>query len=351
MRALAQLPRNKRYNYINIATKGLIEIVDVVLPEGPIVIKRHSQKNQEKKIINKPVSISTSMLARVVNAIKINQPINLDRVLGASYNTRSVLESLIAHTTEFYYCYPGRIDIANKHKVAKGHKHLIWLPDIPHKLGVMCETETEVIISEVPSKDIYYDALVLPEDLENPIMDIEVKRRHAQIQIALIEIGKNLGFNSWIAQNDKGILYKDKRISEFDYVLDSLEDQPLISPHNGATKAALLIDCIWFKDTKMMPAVMEVEHSTGVTSGLTRMKNFYDRIPRYQDTNFIIVAADEDREKVFREANKPQFEELKTKFFPYSAVEELYSLCLRRELIGITEKFVESFMEDIILST
>ena len=64
-----------------------------------------------------------------------------------------------------------------------------------------------------------------------------------------------------------------------------------------------------------MPAVMEVEHSTGVTSGLTRMKNFQDKFIPLQDVRYVIVASDEDRTKVIKEANKPQFQKLNTRFF------------------------------------
>jgi len=59
-------------------------------------------------------------------------------------------------------------------------------------------------------------------------------------------------------------------------VIVSLRDEKLLSAYIEASQAALMIDCIWFKNGKLMPAVMEVEHSTGVTSGLTRMKNFQD---------------------------------------------------------------------------
>ena len=96
-----------------------------------------------------------------------------------------------------------------------------------------------------------------------------------------------------------------------------------------------------------MPAVMEIEHSTGVTSGLTRMKNFYDRFPPFP-TRYVVVAPDEDRNKVVQEANKPQFSDLQTKFFPYSAVEELYALCQKRKLKGVTEEFLDCYMETIV---
>lgn len=96
-----------------------------------------------------------------------------------------------------------------------------------------------------------------------------------------------------------------------------------------------------------MPAVIEVEHSTGVTSGLTRMKGFQDALPAFP-TRYVIVAADEDREKVIREANREQFKSLNARFFPYSAVEELYGLCQRRKLRGVTEEFLDTFMEPVV---
>ena len=92
---------------------------------------------------------------------------------------------------------------------------------------------------------------------------------------------------------------------------------------------------------------MEVEHSTGVTSGLTRMKNFYDHFPPFP-TRYAIVAPDDLRAKVLKECNKPQFRQLNPKFFSYSSVEELYSLCQRRKLQGVTEEFLDCFMEDTV---
>lgn len=252
------------------------------LPEGPIKIKRCDPSKGETFKNKHAVSISAQMIWRLANAVRPNQPINVDRILGASYNTRSVLETLIAHTPQFYVCYPGRIESINANEsIKKGHKHLIWMPGSPHKNGVIEKTETDIVISEIPTLEAYYDALVLPTDLKVDEINIDIKRRHAQIQIALYFIGKQLGFRTWIAQNDKGILYQNKRLGEFDGVIARLDEERLIQSHHDAINAALLIDCIWFKNGRLMPAVMEIEHSTGVTSGLTRMKNFFDKSPPF----------------------------------------------------------------------
>lgn len=344
-----QLNKNAVYNYINPKTKGVIKIEGIDLPEGPIRIKRWNPSNGENERIKNIENISTEMIWRVANAFNPNQPINLDRVLGGSYNTRSVLEALLAHTPEFYYCYPGRIEIkGGQSSIKHGHKHLIWNPDLPHHTGVLQKAETEIVISEMPALDAFYDSLVLTGNITEPTeLNIEVQRRHAQIQIALYFIGLQLNFRTWIAQNDKGIIYQNKKIGEYEGVIASLKDEQLMTAYDDAIQAARLIDCIWFKNGKLMPAVMEIEHSTGVTSGLSRMKNFKDKFPPFP-TRYVIVAPDEDRDKVIREANKPQFRDLDTRYFTYSAVEELYALCQRRKIKGVTEEFLDCYMEPIL---
>jgi len=344
-----QLPKNQLYNYINPRTKTVLSIELVELPQGPIKIKRFDPSKGETIDKANEISISSEMIWRYANAFQEGLPVNVDRVLGASYNTRSALESLLAHTPQFYFTYPGRIErIGGKEKIKGGHKHLMWLPNKPHQLGTALEEKTEMVISEVPSTDIIYDAVTLPDkNFTSEELDINIQRRHAQIQVALYKIGKQLGFRTWVASNDKGIIYNNKRLGESDGVIGSLKDEQLIMAHKEAIKAALLIDCIWFKNGRLMPAVIEIEHSTGVTSGLTRMKHFKDKFPPFP-TRYVIVASDDERAKVVREANKNQFRDLNTKYFSYSAVEELYSLCNRRKLKGITEEFLDCFMEPVV---
>ena len=348
--AIGHLPRNRTYHYVNPNTRDQIEIVNVVHPEGPIVIKRYSPSEGETSAGATESSISTQMIWRVANAFRPNQPINFDRILGGSYNTRSVLEALLAYTPQFYACKPGRIELIDSStRVKRGHKHLMWCPDKPHPSGALNFMETETVISEVPNLDVVYDALVVPDELRTAELDIEVQRRHAQIQIALLMIGNQLGYRVWIAQNDKGIVYRGKKIGEMDGVVPSLQDERVLSAFGEAIRIATLIDCVWFKNSRLMPAVMEVEDTTGITSGLTRMKKLQDVIPPVM-TRYVIVAPDEERGKVYREGNLPQFRSLNVRYFPYSAVEELYGLCQKRRLSGaaVTEEFLDCYMETVL---
>ena len=327
----------------------MIHINEVQLPAGPIRFRRWNPNRGETFQEVKIESISSEMIWRVANAIQEGDPFNIDRIVGASYNTRSVLEALIALTPEFYFCYPGRIkDIDGHSSIEHGHKHLVWLPSEPHQAGVLCEKKVpNMAISEIPMQSVTYDNLILPPDMViGGEMDIEVVRRHTQIQIALYLIGLQLGYRTWIAQNDKGILYRDKPLVEQPGMVHSLNDEGMISAFPGAEPSARFIDCIWFQNHRFMPAVMEVEHTTGVTSGLTRMKGLQDRIPALK-TRYVIVAPDEDRDKVVEEINRPQFASLDARYFAYSSVEELYYICTHRGLHGVTEEFLDCYMERV----
>ncbi len=351
VRAISQLPRNINYNYVNPKTKGLIRIENVILPAGPIQIRRWNPIKGETPDRAKVESISSEMIWRVANAINEGDPINLDRILGGSYNTRSVLEALIALTPNFYSCYPGRIkDIDGHSSIEHGHKHLIWLPNEPHKQGVFVEKQVpNMAISEIPMQSVTYDNLILPESMTvGGEMDIEVIRRHTQIQIALYLIGLQLGYRTWIAQNDKGIIFREKPLIEQPGIIPSLNNENMITAFPDAEPSARFIDCIWFKNGRYMPAVMEVEHTTGVTSGLTRMKGLQDAAPSLM-TRYVIVAPDDDREKVVEEANRPQFLSLDTRYFSYSSVEELYYMCTHRNLHGVDLDFLDCYMEKIVV--
>jgi type II restriction enzyme len=201
-------------------------------------------------------------------------------------------------------------------------------------------------------QSVVYDQLEIPTSLASGTgLDIEVIRRHTQIQIALYIIGLQLGYRTWIAQNDKGILYKDKPLLEQPGIISSLvRDENVISAFPNAEQSARFIDCIWFQNHRFMPAVMEVEHTTGVTSGLTRMKGLQDNIPSL-NTRYVIVAPDDDRQKVVDEANRQQFLSLDTRYFSYSAVEELYYICTHRNLHGVNQDFLDCYMEPVVNHT
>jgi type II restriction enzyme len=348
--AISQLNRNVDYNYASVRTKTHLRIHDVAMPNGPIFIKRYDPAKDETLAAAKVETISTNMIARLAAAITERTPINVDRLFGGSYNTRSALETLVANTPNFWMCYPGRIeqDTAGEPVIKKGHKHIIQLAEA-HPRGEIHQVKVDMVISEslIP-KDVVYEGLKLPSGVLQPGMDINVARRHAQIQVALLKIGQQLKLDTWIAQNDHGIIYDSKRLIEHPGTVQKLGDIQILTAFPAAAHAARLIDAIWFRGTTSMPAVIEVEHSTGITSGLTRMKGFKDALPMLGGVRWVIAAEESLRPLAIREANRAQFVDLDARFISYDAVEELFSLCDRRKLGGITDAFLDSFMERLV---
>lgn len=129
-------------------------------------------------------------------------------------------------------------------------------------------------------------------------------------------------------------------------IIPALGNENIIAAFPEAEHSARFIDCIWFQNHRFMPAVMEVEHTTGVTSGLTRMKGLQDAMPAF-NTRYVIVAPDDDRDKVVEEANRTQFRCLDARYFAYSAVEELYYICTHRHLHGVNQEFLDCYMEKV----
>lgn len=352
--SLAALPKNTTYNYIHQATHTVIKIINVEKPYGPITIIRWNPSKGETEQNAETQTISKEMLFRLANAITEGMPINVDRVFGASYNTRSALEALICHTPQFYYCYPGRIENKNGiTKIKNGHKHIIWFPSDPHAAGSLVEKKLKHMeINEIPTKNVVYNALEIPKSYARTPkrLNAATERIHSLMQMALYEIGKGFGFDTYIAANDAGIKYKGVPLHSHDHIVKDLTEQPTVAGFNGAVNSGKLIDAMWFSK-KSIPAVFEVEHSTGVTTGLNRMKGFMEHLPAYRDMRYIIVADDSLRDKVVKEINKPQFSDLHACYLPYSTVNEMLSIVQTRKLKGITDSFIDTFLENVFVET
>ena len=165
------------------------------------------------------------------------------------------------------------------------------------------------------------------------------------MQVALLKIGNALKFKTWIAKNDHSIMVGNTRLVEMEGAVKSLDDVKILYTAESK-KAASLIDCIWFdQDFKFMPAVLEVEHSTGVTSGFTRMLKLREELPSVI-TKFTIVAPDNLRNKVVSEANNPAFKQMDGNFMGYSTVRELYGLIEKYSLSDVVQRqFIDPFIE------
>lgn len=331
--------------------KGVCIVTRVVSPEGPIYIKRRGIKESTPWRSVKEVPISSTMIWRYVNALKSGSPTNIDRVLGASYNTRSALEAIVAHLPNFFICYPSRITEIGSQKITfeKGHKYIIWNPDKAHSFGSV-ETDTTVngFINESAVSDIYFDAQNVEQGThkKDEILDPSIRRMHSQMQVLLSQTANWMNLRSWIAVEDHGIITGGRNILSYPYIVKDLSEENIIKGSPDAIDVAKHIDCIWFNGG--MPFVFEVEHSTGVTSGLCRMNKLRER--SHMDTDYVIVAPDADRQMVLQKANSTQFEDMRLWYMPYSHLIEMSDFAAKHPYRGNSRargSFAKMFMEEI----
>jgi hypothetical protein len=145
-----------------------------------------------------------------------------------------------------------------------------------------------------------------PESLEQPelLSRAEAKTattRHTEIQYQLMTLGAEMGFDIWVARNDRSRSWNGKVLGELPQVIDELPTQ-----FNEATNRTIeLIDVLWLKGNSIASA-FEVECTTSVYSGLLRMSDLLALQPNI-DIKLFLVAPDERREKVKQEILRPTF--------------------------------------------
>jgi hypothetical protein len=144
------------------------------------------------------------------------------------------------------------------------------------------------------------------EEIASPTVEkdqVEV-RKHVEIQFQLLNLGQNMGFNIWVARNDRSRERNGKKFSE---TLNLKENLPL-QFDEATTKTIELIDVLWLKGNAIV-AAFEVESTTSIYSGLLRMSDLISMQPNL-NIPLYLVAPEERRDKVFTEVNRPTFSRL-----------------------------------------
>jgi hypothetical protein len=125
--------------------------------------------------------------------------------------------------------------------------------------------------------------------------------RHTEIQCALLMLGRDMGFDLWVARNDRSKVWNRITLGSIPGMVDQLPTQ-----FNEATNRTIeLIDVLWLKGNSIV-AAFEVESTTSVYSGLLRMSDLLALQPNLS-IDLFLVAPDDRRDKVESELMRPTF--------------------------------------------
>ena len=142
---------------------------------------------------------------------------------------------------------------------------------------------------------------------------------HHEMQGWLRDLGLALGFDVWIASNDRGRPYGAGRLGDGCVATLMADGVP-------APESVRLIDVIWLdRTTRRVAAAFEVEHSTSIHSGIVRMLDLALGSPLGEGSTLFLVAPDERRGEVAQQLHRPAFmrvAELGIRYLPYSELRE-----------------------------
>jgi type II restriction enzyme len=148
----------------------------------------------------------------------------------------------------------------------------------------------------------------------------EEDRTHTEIQGWLRDLGRALGFQVWVASNDRNRSYDGGRLA--DGCCDRL---PQALDHASAVESIRLIDVLWIEPvTARVAAAFEVEHTTSIYSGIVRMLDLALGLPAEPAHALFLVAPDAREGDVRNQLLRPAFSrvaDLNVRFIAYSDLE------------------------------
>lgn len=158
--------------------------------------------------------------------------------------------------------------------------------------------------------------------------DDDNERTHTEVQAWLRDLGLALGYDVWIAANDRSRVFTGSALGTG--CLERLPDQ--IAASKGADSIRL-IDVLWLTQGQSnVAAAFEVEHSTSIYSGIVRMLDLALSGGDLQTTAKLFLVAPDAREADVRaQLQRPAFRrvaDLDFSYLPYGELER------NREAIG-----------------
>jgi type II restriction enzyme len=148
----------------------------------------------------------------------------------------------------------------------------------------------------------------------------ENDRTHTEVQGWLRDLGRALGFDVWIAVNDRNRELGDGKLR--DGCLDALPEELAGCP--GA-EAVRLIDVLWLERAAgRVRAAFEVEHTTSIYSGIVRLLDLALGGSGGATQSLYLVAPDDREHEVRAQLMRPAFRrvaDLRVRYLPYSELE------------------------------
>ncbi|NJD01130.1 MAG: hypothetical protein FIA99_00680 [Ruminiclostridium sp.] len=204
-------------------------------------------------------------------------------------------------------------------------------PMLSKDLGAISSLLFDVGIGKIALDKNWEKALNLEKDkLEKTLkkrhqevqQEILEENEHLKVQFLLTEIGRNLGYDVFVAINDHSKALDGKSL---EFV--TLPELPPLNLPQDIVKTVSLIDVIWIrKDNRKIECAFEIEKSTSIYSGILRLVDLASSLENLH-YNFFLVAPNSREKEIIAQLKRPSFKAIDCVTLRYILFSDLYEHC------------------------
>ncbi|MCQ2121653.1 MAG: AAA family ATPase [Fibrobacter sp.] len=152
---LSELPVNTEYPYVPSSTSS---------EQNKYKLLSVSFDNIKVERDGSEVSVSIQQIKTILENLRENKPLDIEKILGSSGNTRSIIESLLCLTPSIFYTKINR------------RKHIILLSELTHNLGSLTGID-ENELSSIVAGEIQRHRIQMEAEFKNFLTSITKSKR------------------------------------------------------------------------------------------------------------------------------------------------------------------------------
>lgn len=150
--------------------------------------------------------------------------------------------------------------------------------------------------------------------------EIKEENEHLRMQFLLAEVGRDLGYDVFIASNDRKKSLNGRSLQSI-----TLPELPPLDLSPDVARTVSLIDVIWVtRDTRKIECAFEIEKSTSIYSGILRLMDLAASLGD-RHYSFFLVAPDSREKEIIAQLTRPSLrnaENVKLRYVLFSDLDE-----------------------------
>lgn len=150
----------------------------------------------------------------------------------------------------------------------------------------------------------------------------EEENSHLRMQLTLTKMGRELGYNVWVAANDRMRSHNGVSLQSL-----TLPELPPLEMAPEVLRTVSLIDVIWInRESRQIECAFEIEKSTSIYSGMLRLLDLASSLGD-RKYDFFLVAPDGREKEIVAQLQRPAFKSLPSVAFRYLLFSDIDCNC------------------------